>query len=80
MIHSELNKTTNHNPRDPLLLTDFNNHLFLMFHDGYEHIYSLFQTLNHDDQVLMTKKLKEINQLIANLESKKTLTELKTLD
>lgn len=61
---------TNNIPKDPALKAEFSNNLFLIFKDGFEFTHSLFDTLDEKEQILITKKLEELNQIIANFEKR----------
>ncbi len=53
-----------------ILKADFSNNLFLILKDGLEFTHKLFDSLSREDRVLLTEKLKEINQIIADFENK----------
>ncbi len=45
----------------------FNNHLFLIFKEGFSEILNLFNDLNYEKKKLITNKLAELNKLIDEL-------------
>ena len=54
----------------PFVTINLTNNLFLIFYRGFHKLYKTFSTLDTKNQILVAKKLEELNKIIDDLERK----------